>query len=138
MVGAQKFVTNPWGDKGDLISSQLSTVYYSQGDQALYQQTDVHLTGYHWEKVTSFENHDKTNPIDTSVTTTLGTTVTSGEEFSTSFQMGGGANATLGSLGFSFSTNHGEEHKTFTQTESSTTVSREQHFTVQPGSNVYY
>lgn len=136
MVIYAAYRPNPWSGKGDLISSKQDTVYYSKGDQALYHQTNTHLLGYHYELVGSYVNNTD-SPYSEKVTTTTGTTVTHSTEFSENTSTSVGMSGSLQGLGFSFSTENGEDYKEFHSAEVNNTISKEQNITVAPNSQVY-
>ena len=93
----------------DTIVQQIKkTLYYTAGDQALYEWLDVHCTGYEWVLVHSQQNDtDSPTKLDISYTTQL--KVTEGSETETHFEMGGAFEGLSMSVGGSYKMFHSEE-----------------------------
>ncbi|KAK7062713.1 hypothetical protein VNI00_000201 [Paramarasmius palmivorus] len=111
-----------------LVDQTKRTVYYSQGDQALYAILEANLQKIEWELVFSRTNYTSTEEKH-EVTTRTGLKVTNGTEASVSLNIGAAFEGL--SIGFSGS------YKTFTTTETTQEKEYKTTYTLPAGKSLY-
>lgn len=118
------------GDK--LVKSQISPLYVDPGTEALYKVVDIYLRGFEWVLLWSYEN-DSDNEYSQRNTITTALRTRSGKEIADNFKLSAG----FSNFGISMSGEYGQEHKTFTEEETTSSTEREQTYTVKANSSVY-